>query len=104
MAMASIRRRMRALVTGGAGFIGSNLVDGLVARGDEVTVIDDLSTGKRENLDGALAKGADLVEADIRDAAAVRDIAEPVAPEAVFHLGAQIDVRKSTADPDAAGR
>jgi UDP-glucose 4-epimerase len=97
-------RRMRALVTGGAGFIGSNLVDALVARGDEVTVIDDLSTGKRDNLDGALANGADLVESDIRDAAAVRDIAERVRPEAIFHLGAQIDVRKSTADPAADAR
>ena len=46
---------MKALVTGGAGFIGSNLVDALLARGDEVTVVDDLSTGRRENLDGALA-------------------------------------------------
>ena len=91
-------------MTGGAGFIGSHLVDALIARGDEVLVLDDLSTGKRENLDGALAKGADLVEADIRDAAAVRDIAERVAPEAVFHLGAQIDVRKSTADPAADAR
>lgn len=45
---------MRCLVTGGAGFIGSNLVDALIERGDNATVIDDLSTGKRENLDGAL--------------------------------------------------
>ena len=49
---------MDCLVTGGAGFIGSNLVDALLARGDEVTVVDDLSTGRRENLDGALAAGA----------------------------------------------
>ena len=48
-------RRVRALVTGGAGFIGSNLVDGLLARGDEVSILDDLSTGRRVNLDGALA-------------------------------------------------
>ena len=60
---------MKALVTGGAGFIGSNLVDALLARGDEVTVVDDLSTGRRENLDGALAAGAELVELDIREAA-----------------------------------
>ena len=90
---------MRALVTGGAGFIGSNLVDALLARGDEVTVIDDLSTGRRQNLDGALANGAELVEADIRDAQSVADIATRVKPEVVFHLAAQIDVRKSTADP-----
>ena len=65
---------MRALVTGGAGFIGSNLVDALVARGDEATVIDDLSTGRRDNLEAALAGGARLIESDIRDTAAMRDV------------------------------
>src|SRR5438105_4545265 len=90
---------VRALVTGGAGFIGSNLVDALVARGDEVTAVDDLSTGRRENLDGALEAGAELVEADIRDASAMRDLLDRVRPAAVFHLAAQIDVRKSAADP-----
>jgi UDP-glucose 4-epimerase len=87
------------LVTGGAGFIGSNLVDALLARGDEVTVLDDLSTGRRENLDAALENGAALVEEDIRDAAAVAKLAESARPEVVFHLAAQIDVRKSIADP-----
>jgi UDP-glucose 4-epimerase len=90
---------MRALVTGGAGFIGSNVTDALVARGDEVTVIDDISTGKRENLEGALAGGARLVEADIRDAGAVAQIVADARPEAIFHLAAQIDVRHSVADP-----
>jgi UDP-glucose 4-epimerase len=90
---------MRAIVTGGAGFIGSNLVDGLLARGDEVTVLDDISTGKRENLDAALAAGAELVALDVRDARAVLDAAERVRPETVFHLAAQIDVRRSAADP-----
>ncbi len=90
---------MRALVTGGAGFIGSNLVDALVERGDEVTVVDDLSTGKRENLDGAISRGAKLVEADIRDADALRSIFADAKPGAVFHMAAQIDVRKSVADP-----
>jgi UDP-glucose 4-epimerase len=90
---------MDCLVTGGAGFIGSNLVDVLLARGDEVTIVDDLSTGRRENLDGALAGGARLVELDIRDRAAVAELAAEVAPEVVFHLAAQIDVRKSVADP-----
>jgi UDP-glucose 4-epimerase len=90
---------MRCLVTGGAGFIGSNLVDALLARGDEVTVVDDLSTGRRENLDGALANGATLVEDDIRDAAAMVKLTESARPEVVFHLAAQIDVRKSVADP-----
>jgi UDP-glucose 4-epimerase len=90
---------MRCFVTGGAGFIGSNLVDALLARGDEVTVVDDLSTGRRENLDGALAKGASLVEADIRDGAAMTDLAGEIRPDTVFHLAAQIDVRKSVAEP-----
>ena len=90
---------MRTLVTGGAGFIGSNLSDALLARGDEVIVVDDLSTGRRENLDQALANGATLVEADIRDRAALEEIAGRERPEAIFHLAAQIDVRKSIADP-----
>jgi UDP-glucose 4-epimerase len=95
---------VRALVTGGSGFIGSNLVDALVERGDEVTVIDDLSTGRRENLDGALGAGAKLSEIDVRDAKAVADQMAAVQPEAVFHLAAQIDVRRSAADPAADAR
>jgi UDP-glucose 4-epimerase len=90
---------MRTLVTGGAGFIGSNLVDALLARGDEVTVVDDLSTGRRVNLDGALAAGAELAELDIRDAAALSELARERQPQAVFHLAAQIDVRRSVEDP-----
>ena len=89
---------MRALVTGGAGFIGSNLVDALLARGDEVTVVDDLTTGRRENLDGALAGGAELLEQDIRDAGALAGVFERARPEVVFHLAAQIDVRRSVAE------
>jgi UDP-glucose 4-epimerase len=87
------------LVTGGAGFIGSNLVDALLARGDEVTVVDDLSTGKRENLAQALGAGATLVEQDIRDADAMVTLGHDLKPEKIFHLAAQIDVRKSVADP-----
>ncbi len=90
---------MKALVTGGAGFIGSNLVDALLARGDAVTVVDDLSTGRRENLDGALAAGAELAELDIREAAALAERMGKVKPDVVFHLAAQIDVRKSITDP-----
>ena len=90
---------MRALVTGGAGFIGSNLVDALLARGDAVTVVDDLSTGRRENLAGAPAAGAELAELDIRDAATLAELVATARPEIVFHLAAQIDVRKSLADP-----
>jgi UDP-glucose 4-epimerase len=90
---------MRSLVTGGAGFIGSNLVDALLARGDEVTVVDDISTGRRENLSGALEAGAGLVELDIRDGEALTEALGETQPEVVFHLAAQIDVRKSVADP-----
>ena len=90
---------MRALVTGGGGFIGSNLVDALVERGDEVTIVDDLSTGKHHNLDVALGADANLVELDIRDAPALAEQFERVAPEVVFHMAAQIDVRRSVADP-----
>jgi len=90
---------MRCLVSGGAGFIGSNLVDALLARGDEVTVVDDISTGRRENLDSAIEAGARLVEADVRDAASIGDAFGSARPEAVFHLAAQIDVRRSIADP-----
>jgi UDP-glucose 4-epimerase len=89
---------VKAVVTGGAGFIGSNLVDALLERGDEVVIVDDISTGKRENIEQALADGARLVEADIRDAQALTDLFAEVEPEAVFHLAAQIDVRKSVAD------
>ena len=80
----------RVLVTGGAGFIGSNLVDALLARGDEVVVLDDLSSGKRENLDPR----ATFVEGSITDPPEL-----PAVPEVVFHLAAQIDVRHSVADP-----
>jgi UDP-glucose 4-epimerase len=90
---------MQTLVTGGAGFIGSNLVDALVARGDEVAVIDNLATGRRENLEHAIANGAELIELDVRDAEAVAAAVERVAPEVIFHLAAQIDVRRSVTDP-----
>ena len=90
---------MRCIVTGGAGFIGSNLVDGLLARGDEVTVLDNLSTGHLSNLDQALQGGAHLHELDVRDAAAVGQVFEAVRPELVFHLAAQVDVRHSVARP-----
>jgi UDP-glucose 4-epimerase len=90
---------VRALVTGGAGFVGSNLVDALVARGDEVVVLDDLSTGRRANLDSALTAGALLVEGDITDGPTVASLFAEHRPQTVFHLAAQIDVRRSVADP-----
>src|SRR5215211_3061254 len=98
-AVYTMPRFMRALVTGGAGFIGSNLVDALVERGDEVTVVDVVSTGRRDNLGRALANGAQLVEGDIRDPEAVVEVCARFRPEVVFHLAAQIDVRVSVADP-----
>ena len=90
---------MRSLVTGGAGFIGSNLVDELIAQGDEVTIVDNLTTGRRENLDGALDKGATLVEGDIREAEEMNELLGRVKPERVFHFAARIDVRRSVRDP-----
>jgi len=84
---------MRAIVTGGAGFIGSNVVDALLARGDEVHVLDDLSKGKRENV----AEAATLHVADIREPDEVFDA---VRPDAVVHLAAQMDVRVSVERPD----
>ncbi|MFE1537903.1 NAD-dependent epimerase/dehydratase family protein [Corynebacterium bovis] len=85
---------MRTLVTGGAGFIGSHLVDALLAEGHTVTVVDDLSHGRRTNLPDDVP----LVEADIRTADLDAIVAE-AAPEVIFHLAAQIDVRSSVEDP-----
>ena len=90
---------MRAIVTGGAGFVGSHVVDTLVARGDEVVVLDDLSQGKRENLNPA----AELVVGDIRDRQAVEEVFTEARPEACLHLAAQADVRVSIARPDFDG-
>lgn len=85
---------MRSLVTGGAGFIGSNLVDALIAAGDTVAVLDNLTTGRRANVH----PDARLHEVDVRDEGAVdRVLGER--PETVFHLAAQIDVRRSVAAP-----
>ena len=84
---------MRAIVTGGAGFIGSHAVDGLLERGDEVHVLDDLSTGRRERV----TAGARLHVADIR---APDEVFDAVRPDAVLHLAAQADVRTSVERPD----
>jgi UDP-glucose 4-epimerase len=90
---------MRMLVTGGAGFIGSNVVDALLDSGHDVAIVDDLSTGRRQNLRDALRRGAVLHEADVSDAAAMHELMAAARPEAVAHLAAQIDVRRSVADP-----
>ena len=92
---------MDCVVTGGAGFIGSNLVDALVEREYGVTVIDNLSTGKRSNLRRALDRGITLHEVDVRDADAVHEVIAAARPELVFHLAAQIDVRYSVERPIA---
>jgi UDP-glucose 4-epimerase len=90
---------MPSLVTGGAGFIGSHLVDALVERGEEVVILDDLSTGRRENLTTALEHGAELVEGDVTDPTTVSELVEGRRPGAIFQLAAQIDVRVSVSDP-----
>jgi UDP-glucose 4-epimerase len=87
---------MRALVTGGAGFIGSHLVDALVARGDEVVALDDLSKGKAARVDGP-----ELAVVDIRDVPALNGVVGRHRPDVVFHLAAQADVRLSVDDPAA---
>ena len=92
---------MRALVTGGAGFIGSNLVDRLLAEGNEVDVVDDLSTGSLANLAAARTSAGGrltITQLDIR----LREVVELIAhraPQVVFHLAAQADVRVSVASP-----
>src|SRR5262245_23284843 len=86
---------MRAIVTGGAGFIGSHVTDALLERGDDVHVVDDLSRGTADNV----GDGAELHVADIREP--LGDLFAEVGPEVVFHLAAQIDVRVSVADPVA---
>ena len=85
---------MKILVTGGAGFIGSHLVDRLVDRGDKVVIIDDLSSGRKENLNpGAIFYNIDICDENIAT------VFKKEKPEIVFHLAARADVRKSVADP-----
>jgi len=85
---------MRCIVTGGAGFIGSHICDQLVQEGHEVLVVDDFSSGKKENINPK----AELLEADINIPEYLTTIKQ-YQPEIIFHLAAQISVRKSVADP-----
>jgi UDP-glucose 4-epimerase len=85
---------MRVLVTGGAGFVGSHVVDALLARGDEVHVVDDLSTGSRENV----AAGAQFHELDIREPG-VEALGAEIKPDVILHLAAQADVGTSVERP-----
>jgi UDP-glucose 4-epimerase len=86
-------RPVRVVVTGGAGFIGSHVVDAVIARGDEVVVVDSLATGERDNV----SSGAELRLHDVREP--LDDLFDEVRPEAVFHLAAQADVRVSVERP-----
>jgi UDP-glucose 4-epimerase len=85
---------MRVLLTGGAGFIGSHVADHLLARGHEVAIVDDLSSGKRDNV----PEGARFYELDIRTGCA--EVFEDFEPEALCHQAAQMDVRRSVREPD----
>jgi UDP-glucose 4-epimerase len=86
---------MRVLVTGGAGFIGSHLTDALLARGDEVAVVDDMSAGRAGRLDERVA----LHKLSITERAQMGAVVEQFRPELICHLAAQIDVRASVASP-----
>jgi UDP-glucose 4-epimerase len=90
----------RVLVTGGAGFIGSHLVDRLVSEGETIRVLDDLSTGRIENLAGALASGkVEFIAGTVVDAGLAESAAEGC--ERIFHLAATVGVRRVLADPAA---
>jgi UDP-glucose 4-epimerase len=90
---------MRILVTGGAGFIGSHLVDALLDRGDEVAMADHLVRSPKPWFGEALLRGAQLYVADVRDLNAIRPAFAAARPEIVLHLAAQADVRHSVTDP-----
>lgn len=91
---------MKILITGGAGFIGSHVVDACVERGDEICIIDNLSTGNRENISEHEGNTrVQFLEADIRDQVKIKEVFEKFRPEVVFHLAAQINVRESIKNP-----
>lgn len=86
---------MRVVITGGAGFVGSHVADAFLARGDTVTVVDDMSRGQA----GRLAAGAALYKMSVRDARSLRALTGSTQPDLICHLAAQVDVRASVLDP-----
>jgi len=86
---------MNILITGGAGFIGSHIADALIARGHNVVIIDNLSTGKRENIN----LKANFYEIDLGNNYELLEVFKKHQPEIIYHLAAQIDVRKSVENP-----
>ncbi len=88
---------MKILVTGGAGFIGSHLVDKLIDLGHDITIVDNLSTGNKNNIN----ERANFYEGDINDANGLRTVFDKERPEFIFHLAAQINLRDSIKDPVA---
>jgi UDP-glucose 4-epimerase len=91
---------MRTLITGAAGFIGSHVADACLASGHEVVALDDLSTGRRENVPA----GARFVQLDIRDGARVEALIAEVRPDAISHQAAQVSVSASTREPQRDAR
>ena len=85
---------MKILVTGGAGFIGSNVADGLIAEGHEVVIVDDLSNGREENM----PEKAKFYKADVRDKG-LEDVFKAEKPDMVIHNAAQLSVRVSVEEP-----
>ncbi|CAN5208818.1 hypothetical protein BH24ACT16_BH24ACT16_05230 [soil metagenome] len=85
---------MRALITGGAGFIGSHVAERLLERGHEVCVVDNLSTGRRRNV----PEGTVFYEQDIRTGCP--EVFQELRPDALFHQAAQMDVRRSVREPN----
>lgn len=88
-------RNMKILVTGGCGFIASNIIDGYIKKGFDVVAIDNLSSGKKENLNPK----AKFYRADVRDSREIRKIISEEKPEIINHHAAQISVTKSVSDP-----
>jgi UDP-glucose 4-epimerase len=90
------KNNMKIIVTGGAGFIGSHLVDRLIKEDHQVMILDDFSSGNRELVN----KKAEVTEVDVRDAEEVNKAFESFKPEAVFHLAAAVDLRESIKNPE----